>query len=138
MVATPVTGIQQYPPVGSRWEMTIGPDVPRAVFKVVYSGHGTVALKQDDGGHCTISIGVLTWHRGPYNPVAVPQRGGARPGAGRPRIQGNRCWCGQYTLKTAIDRFPFRHTKKACPPATPATGRDEMGRFAGSGTGDRL
>jgi hypothetical protein len=61
--------ITKYPPVGSKWEISIGPTVPRTKVVVIYSGHGTVAVKQI-GGKYTIAIDILAWYR-LYNPVAI-------------------------------------------------------------------
>jgi hypothetical protein len=61
--------VSEYPKVGSRWEIGIGPDIPRSVFEVIGAGHGSVALKDLDSEY-RIRIDIGRWHDGPYMPVA--------------------------------------------------------------------
>jgi hypothetical protein len=52
----------RYPPVGSTWQIKIGPDIPLIKVVVISSGHGIVAVKQL-GGKYTIAIDILAWER---------------------------------------------------------------------------
>ena len=58
-----------YPPVGSKWEIKIGPDAPKFTVVILSSGHGVVAVKQINGKY-TVAIDIQTWYRR-YQPVAV-------------------------------------------------------------------
>lgn len=61
----------KYPKVGSRWEIQIGPQIPRSVFEVIGAGHGSVAVKAVDSEY-RLRIDVTRWHDGPYMPVELP------------------------------------------------------------------
>lgn len=58
----------KYPPVGSLWEIKIGPDIPKCTVAIISSGHGIVAVKQIDGKYI-VAIDIQMWYRR-YQPCA--------------------------------------------------------------------
>lgn len=59
--------MRKYPRVGSRWWVSLGPEIPRTLVVVISSGHGIVAVKQLNGKYC-VAIDILQWHK-LYNAV---------------------------------------------------------------------
>ena len=59
-----------YPPVGSVWEVDLGPDMKRIRMKVIASGHGSVCVQQF-GGKYIVAIDIQAWMKGPYQPEQV-------------------------------------------------------------------
>lgn len=52
----------KYPPVGSHWEITPGPEISRTVVEVIRAGHGNVVVQQV-GGKYMIAIDIQAWYR---------------------------------------------------------------------------
>jgi len=68
--------IPEYPRVGSVWKVDLGPDqeMKRISMRVIYSGHGSVVVKQF-GGKYTVSISIERWMNGPFQPELVEKEG---------------------------------------------------------------
>lgn len=64
--------IATYPRKGSRWDVTLGPAIPRLTVTVLGGGHGNVVFKSDEDRHAS-SVDVLAWHRR-LNPSQVEDR----------------------------------------------------------------